>query len=115
MVHRGLPHPGTESEAMLTKLVKLLDDGGEVGSMASFNIYEAKTSLSKLVEQAVAGEEVIIAKAGKPMVRMVPFEAERKSGSIKRDWGKNLLGVTYIAPDFDEPAWTDEELDEFGF
>jgi hypothetical protein len=29
--------------------------------------------------------------------------------------GPNPLGVTYIAPDFDEPAWTDEELDEFGF
>lgn len=83
--------------------------------MASFNIYEAKTSLSKLVEKALAGEEVIIAKAGKPMVRMVPFEAETKTENTKRCSGKNLLGVTYIAPDFDEPAWTDEELDEFGF
>ncbi len=80
--------------------------------MASFNIYEAKTSLSKLVEQASAGEEVIIAKAGKPRVRLVPVDAEPKE---RREWGKNFLGVTYIAPDFDEPAWTDEELDEFGF
>jgi prevent-host-death family protein len=80
--------------------------------MPAFNLYEAKTGLSKLVEQAVAGEEVIIAKAGKPMVRLVPVDAEP---SQKREWGKNFLGVTYIAPDFDEPVWTDEELEEFGF
>jgi prevent-host-death family protein len=80
--------------------------------MPAFNLYEAKTGLSQLVERAAKGEEVIIAKAGKPMVKMVPVVDEPKK---KRDWGQNLLGVTYIAPDFDEPAWTDEELDEFGF
>ncbi|WP_396592696.1 type II toxin-antitoxin system Phd/YefM family antitoxin [Brevundimonas sp. R86498] len=36
------------------------------------NIHEAKTTLSKLIERAMAGEEVIIAKAGKPMVRLAP-------------------------------------------
>jgi prevent-host-death family protein len=82
--------------------------------MAAFNIYEAKTGLSQLVERAAKGEEVIIAKAGKPMVRLVPVVQEAKQKE-KRDWGKNLLGVTYIAPDFDEAAWTDEELEEFGF
>jgi len=82
--------------------------------MAAFNLYEAKTGLSQLVERAAKGEEVIIAKAGKPMVKMVPVVEEAKPKE-KRDWGKNLLGVTYIAPDFDEPAWTDKELEEFGF
>ncbi|QTC91876.1 type II toxin-antitoxin system Phd/YefM family antitoxin [Brevundimonas goettingensis] len=38
------------------------------------NIHEAKTTLSKLIERALAGEEVIIAKAGKPTVRLVPVE-----------------------------------------
>ena len=37
------------------------------------NIHEAKTQLSKLVERALEGEEVIIARAGKPMVRLVPI------------------------------------------
>lgn len=37
------------------------------------NIHEAKTTLSKLIERAVAGEEVIIAKAGKPVVRLTPI------------------------------------------
>jgi len=82
--------------------------------MAAFNLYEAKTGLSQLVERAAKGEEVIIAKAGKPMVKMVPV-VEAAKPKEKRDWGKNLLGVTYIAPDFDEPAWTDKELEEFGF
>jgi prevent-host-death family protein len=39
------------------------------------NIHEAKTHLSRLVEQAAKGQEFVIAKAGKPMVRVVPIEA----------------------------------------
>lgn len=41
---------------------------------ATVNMHEAKTHLSRLVERAVEGEEVIIAKAGKPLVRLVPVE-----------------------------------------
>ncbi len=40
--------------------------------MAAYNIYEAKTGFSALVEKAVNGEEVIIAKAGKPLLKLVP-------------------------------------------
>jgi prevent-host-death family protein len=86
---------------------------GQGCEMAAFNIYEAKTSLSQLVERAAKGEEIVIAKAGKPMVKMVPV-VDRVT-TKKRDWGKNDLGITYIAPDFDAPMWTDEELEEFGF
>ena len=39
------------------------------------NLYEAKTQLSQLVESAAAGEEIIIAKAGKPVARLVPLAA----------------------------------------
>ena len=63
------------------------------------NLYEAKTNLSKLVERAASGEEIIIAKAGKPMARLVPYLSPRK----KRIGGQNLLGITYIAEDFDGP------------
>jgi prevent-host-death family protein len=63
------------------------------------NIYDAKTNLSKLVERAASGEEIIIAKAGKPMARLVPYLSPRK----KRIGGQNLLGITYIAEDFDGP------------
>ncbi len=45
------------------------------------NIHEAKTHLSRLVEQAAKGEPFIIAKAGKPMVKVVPFEPAAKPAS----------------------------------
>jgi prevent-host-death family protein len=60
------------------------------------NIHEAKSQLSKLVERALEGEEVIIARAGKPMVRLVPVrdsESPRKGGQWK--------GKIRIAEDFD--------------
>ena len=44
--------------------------------MRSINIHEAKTHLSRLVEEAAGGEPFIIAKAGKPMVKVVPLEPE---------------------------------------
>ena len=44
--------------------------------MQTFNIHEAKTHLSRLIERASKGESFIIAKAGKPMVRVVPIEPE---------------------------------------
>lgn len=42
------------------------------------NLYEAKTRLSQLVEEAAAGEEIIIAKAGKPTARLVPLSAAKQ-------------------------------------
>ena len=61
------------------------------------NIHEAKTQLPKLVERALEGEEVIIARAGKPAVRLVPIresDTPRKGGQWK--------GRVRIAEDFDE-------------
>ena len=52
----------------------------------SVNIHDAKTQLSKLVDRAAAGEEVVIAKAGKPVARLVPLAATvrvRKLGALK--------------------------------
>ena len=46
--------------------------------MTTVNIHEAKTHLSRLVEQAARGEPVIIAKAGKPMVKLVPVDQPAK-------------------------------------
>ena len=63
------------------------------------NIHAAKTHFSRLVERAANGEEIIIAKAGKPKARLVPYQPPRK----KRIGGQNLLGITYIAEDFDVP------------
>jgi prevent-host-death family protein len=64
------------------------------------NIYEAKTHLSALVEKAARGEEIVIAKAGKPIARLVPLT---QRAPAPRQFGQNLLGISYIAPDFDAP------------
>jgi len=66
--------------------------------MATINIHEAKTHLSRLVEEANAGEEITIAKAGKPVARLValtPPRQTRKPGFLK--------GKIRIAQDFDAP------------
>jgi prevent-host-death family protein len=49
------------------------------------NLYDAKTQLSRLVDRAIAGEDIVIARAGKPVVRLVPVEAAtpRQSGLLK--------------------------------
>jgi prevent-host-death family protein len=69
------------------------------------NMHEAKTSLSKLVERALAGEEVVIARNGQPLVRLVPVPKDAKPRIPGRGKGK-----IWIAPDcFDEMS--EEELD----
>jgi prevent-host-death family protein len=74
------------------------------------NLYEAKTQLSSLVERAAKGEEIVIAKAGKPMAKLVAMTAEPQS---PRKPGQNLLGITYIADDFDAPL-PEDVLQDFG-
>jgi prevent-host-death family protein len=64
----------------------------------TYNVHEAKTHLSELLERAQAGEEIVIAKANKPMVRLVPFRAPRKK---KRVFGLGKKSILWVAPDFD--------------
>ena len=45
--------------------------------MAEVNVHEAKTHLSKLLKRVAAGEEIVIARAGKPVARLVPYTATR--------------------------------------
>ena len=65
--------------------------------MIQSNLHEAKTNLSRLIEKALEGEEVIICKAGKPIVQIVPFSRKRK----KRSPG-GWEGKVKIASDFDK-------------
>lgn len=54
--------------------------------MKVINIQAAKTHLSRLIEEAASGEEIILAKAGKPLVRIIPYvpaRAARKGGQLK--------------------------------
>jgi prevent-host-death family protein len=65
--------------------------------MTNVNVHEAKTQLSKLLERVERGEEVVIARAGKPVAKLVPYEAEKKP---RKPGGWE--GRVWIAPDFDE-------------
>lgn len=72
------------------------------------NMHEAKSKLSQLVESALSGEEVIIAKAGKPAVRLVPCKTAKK-----RVFGQ-FKGKINLADNFDAKDVSDEIADEFG-
>lgn len=75
--------------------------------MPKINIHEAKTHLSRYVEEAAQGKEIIIAKAGKPVARIAPLvavKAPRKLGLLN--------GKARIPEDFNKPL-PDEVLAEF--
>ena len=75
--------------------------------VAIINVHDAKTHFSKLLSRVESGEEIVIAKAGKPVARMTPFlktGALRKPGSAK--------GRFKVNKDFFEPL-SDEILNEF--
>lgn len=65
--------------------------------MQIINIHQAKTHLSQLIEKVVAGEDIIIAKAGKPVAKLVAHREKlkpRKAGSLK--------GKLFVSDDFDD-------------
>jgi prevent-host-death family protein len=65
--------------------------------MAVYNMHDAKTNLSRLAERAAQGEEIVIARNGKPLARLVPMEARkpRRTGMWK--------DRVHISDDFDAP------------
>jgi len=76
--------------------------------MAQVNIHEAKTHLSRLVERAAAGEEIVIAKAGKPRAKLVAVEekpSRRPSGFWK--------GKIWLADDWDSDEVNEEIARDF--
>ena len=75
--------------------------------MTIVNLHAAKTHLSRLVARAAEGEEIVLAKAGRPVAKLVPFarpKVRRKPGFLK--------GRIEIADDFDAPL-PDDWLDAF--
>ncbi len=75
--------------------------------MRTVNIHAAKTQLSRLVEAAAAGEEIIIAKAGKPVARLGPLVGSQR----KRRLGV-LAGKLHVPEDFDA-SLPDGVIEEF--
>lgn len=74
--------------------------------MQTINMHEAKTHLSRLVEQAAKGESFIIAKAGKPLVKVVPLDAP-ESAKVRRLGF--LQGQIRVPDDFDRMGSTEIE------
>jgi len=68
------------------------------------SLYEAKTHLSELGERAANGEEIVVTKHGKPRFRLVEVQA----ASPRPGPGRDLMGISKMADDFDAP---DEELE----
>jgi prevent-host-death family protein len=73
----------------------------------SYNVHEAKTHLSRLLDQVAAGEDVIIAKAGVPVARLVPVVLQAEERPLGTESGR-----VFIADDFDAPLPADV-LDSF--
>jgi prevent-host-death family protein len=76
--------------------------------MTQVNIHEAKTHLSRLVERAAAGEEIVIAKAGKPRAKLVPVE----EAPPKRELGF-WKGKIWLADDWDSDEVNEEIARDF--
>ncbi|MDE0224130.1 MAG: type II toxin-antitoxin system prevent-host-death family antitoxin [Gammaproteobacteria bacterium] len=74
--------------------------------MTEVNIHEAKTQLSRLLRQVSAGEEIVIARAGKPVAKLIPVD-----GEPKRVFGLDK-GLFEVPDDFDDPL-PDDLLAEF--
>ena len=70
--------------------------------MHQVNIHEAKTHLSKLIQEAITGEDVIIAKGNKPVVKLVALPTQKQQRQLGTAKGKMVM-----TDDFDEP------LDDF--
>jgi prevent-host-death family protein len=73
--------------------------------MSTVNIHQAKTHLSRLVDEAVRGGEVIIARANKPLVKLVPVEEARPPRRLG-----TVAGKVWMSEDFDEPL---PDFDEY--
>lgn len=65
---------------------------------ATVNMHEAKTHLSRLAERAAGGEEIVIARSGRPVAKLVPIEDERKPRKLGL-W----KGQVDVREDFDDP------------
>ncbi len=70
----------------------------EIAHLDAVNVHEAKTHLSRLLERVVRGEEIVIARAGTPVAKLVPIEPRTTRGLF----GK-YKGQIWMSDDFDDP------------
>jgi prevent-host-death family protein len=71
----------------------------DIAGLDTINVHEAKTHLSRLLERVERGEEIVIARAGTPVARLVPIAPVRSRRALRGSW----RGRIEIGEDFDEP------------
>jgi prevent-host-death family protein len=76
---------------------------------AQFNIHDAKTNLSRIIERVEHGEEVIISRAGRPVAKVVPL-----ADKVQRTGRGSLRGKLILAPDWDSEAVNESIAADFG-
>ncbi len=89
----------TECQSLVCRpgnCLRLASDWAKLSRMEIMNIHEAKTQLSRLINRAVAGEEIVIGRAGEPLVKLVPYRLE--AGPRR---GGQWQGRVWMAEDFD--------------
>lgn len=79
------------------------------GAAEQFNIHDAKTNLSKIIERVEHGEEIIISRAGHPVAKVIPL-----AGRIQRARRGSLRGQLVLAPDWDSDAVNESIAAHFG-
>lgn len=76
---------------------------------AQFNIHDAKTNLSRIVERVERGEEIVISRAGTPVAKVVPL-----TRAVRRTMRGSLRGTLVMAPDWDSAEVNDAIAADFG-
>lgn len=79
-------------------------------ALKQVNVHQAKTQLSKLLAEVEKGEEIVVARNGTPVAKLIPFPKPAK----KRLRIDNWKGRIWMSPDFDAPL-SDEELKDWGY
>lgn len=74
-----------------------------------FNIHDAKTNLSRIIERVERGEEIIISRAGSPVAKVIPI-----ANRVQRTGRGSLRGKLVLAPDWDSDAVNDTIAADFG-
>jgi prevent-host-death family protein len=76
----------------------------EIAHLDTVNVHEAKTHLSRLLERVERGQEIVIARAGKPVAKLAPLGPQKRTRGLR---GK-YKGQIWMSEDFDEPLpWQD--------
>ena len=74
-----------------------------------FNIHDAKTNLSRIIQRVEHGEEIIISRAGRPVAKVIPL-----TGKVQRSGRGSLRGNLVLAPDWDSGAVNESIAADFG-